>query len=79
MDLTTWRVSGKFLMPLLFVDGHAKMHDFSRTLPLDPGYPYEPTGDWIWYKPADEQAYAAGSHLWIKPPSNIPAQPLPKR
>lgn len=43
-----------FLSPSLFVDGHVKMHNFSRALTTDPYYPYEPTKDWIWYRPADE-------------------------
>ena len=54
MDQRTGKVSGKFLMPVLFVDGHSKMHNFTPSLTEDPGYPYEPTKDWIWYKPADE-------------------------
>ena len=36
----------------MFVDGHAAIHDFSRALSLYPYYPYEPTEDWTWYKPA---------------------------
>jgi prepilin-type processing-associated H-X9-DG protein len=39
-----------FLSPILFVDGHAAFHDFSRSLTENPYYPYEPTKDWIWYK-----------------------------
>jgi len=30
------------------------MHDFTRSLRDDPKYPYEPTKDWIWYKPGDD-------------------------
>jgi len=46
----TGKASGKFTIPVLFVDGHSKMHNFTRSLTEDPGYPYEPTTDWIWYK-----------------------------
>ena len=42
-----------FYSPILFGDGHSAGHNFSRSLMLDPRYPYEPTSDWIWYKPAD--------------------------
>jgi len=43
--------SGKFMSPILYVDGHAGTHDFTRALTLDPYYPYEPTRDWVWYEP----------------------------
>lgn len=39
----------KFIAPTLFVDGHARPHDFTRVLKTR--YPVEPTADWIWYKP----------------------------
>jgi prepilin-type N-terminal cleavage/methylation domain-containing protein/prepilin-type processing-associated H-X9-DG protein len=42
--------SGRFISPVLFVDGHVKQHDFTRALSSNPLYPYEPTSDWIWYK-----------------------------
>ena len=42
---------GKFISPILFVDGHVASLDFTRTMRKDPEYPYEPTKDWIWYKP----------------------------
>jgi prepilin-type N-terminal cleavage/methylation domain-containing protein len=42
----------QFISPILFVDGHSAMHNFSKFLSTDPLYPYEPTRDWIWYKPA---------------------------
>jgi len=42
-----------FISPILFVDGHVAQHNFSKSLSTDPYYPYEPTKDWIWYKPAD--------------------------
>jgi prepilin-type N-terminal cleavage/methylation domain-containing protein/prepilin-type processing-associated H-X9-DG protein len=42
---------GKFVSPILFVDGHVAVHDFSRALRRDPFYPYEPTKDWVWYEP----------------------------
>ena len=44
----------KFISPILFVDGHGAVHDFSKALCTDPYFPYEPTKDWIWYKPAGE-------------------------
>jgi len=43
--------SQKFISPILFVDGHAASHDFTRALKADPLYPMEPTKDWMWYKP----------------------------
>lgn len=45
----------EFISPIAFVDGHAAQHDFSKSLSTDPLFPYEPTKDWIWYKPAAEQ------------------------
>ncbi len=44
----------RFISPILFVDGHTEVHNFSAALATDPYHPYEPTQDWIWYKPADE-------------------------
>lgn len=41
-----------FVSPVLFVDGHAAIHDFSESLMRDPWYPYEETKDWQWYQPA---------------------------
>jgi prepilin-type processing-associated H-X9-DG protein len=38
--------------PILFIDGHVAGFDFTRKLKSDPDYPFEPTKDWIWYKPA---------------------------
>jgi len=40
-----------FYSPILFVDGHAKMLNFTKALCTDPYYPFEETRDWIWYKP----------------------------
>ncbi len=42
----------QFISPILFVDGHVARHDFTRTIHSDPDYSFEPTKDWIWYKPA---------------------------
>jgi prepilin-type N-terminal cleavage/methylation domain-containing protein len=42
-----------FVSPTLFVDGHVKVHNFTKALTADPFYPYEPTSEWIWYRPAD--------------------------
>jgi prepilin-type N-terminal cleavage/methylation domain-containing protein/prepilin-type processing-associated H-X9-DG protein len=41
----------KFISPVLFVDGHVAVHDFSATIHADPEYPFEATKDWTWYKP----------------------------
>jgi prepilin-type N-terminal cleavage/methylation domain-containing protein len=46
----------QFYSPVLFVDAHVTVHNFSRALMQDPYYPYEPTRDWIWYKPMDVPA-----------------------
>ena len=42
----------KFISPVLFVDGHVAKHDFTGALKSDPTYHFEPTKDWVWYKPA---------------------------
>jgi prepilin-type processing-associated H-X9-DG protein len=42
----------QFISPILFVDGHVARNDFTKTLLMDPIYCFEPTKDWIWYKPA---------------------------
>ena len=39
-----------FYSPVLFVDGHAQLHNFSKALQTDPLFPYEETEDWMWYK-----------------------------
>lgn len=41
-----------FISPIQFADGHVAVHNFSKSLSRDPYYPYEPTQDWIWYKPS---------------------------
>ena len=43
----------RFISPILFVDGHVKIHNFSKALTVDPTHPYEPQPDWIWYRPLD--------------------------
>jgi prepilin-type N-terminal cleavage/methylation domain-containing protein len=40
-----------FYSPILFVDGHARVLNFTKALCTDPYYPFEETKDWIWYKP----------------------------
>ena len=40
-----------FWSPIVFMDGHAKFLNFSKSLCDDPYYPFEETRDWIWYKP----------------------------
>jgi prepilin-type N-terminal cleavage/methylation domain-containing protein/prepilin-type processing-associated H-X9-DG protein len=44
----------KFISPIAFVDGHVAVHNFTKSLTEDPLYPYEPTKDWVWYKPVGE-------------------------
>ncbi len=43
-----------FFSPILFLDGHAKVLNFTKSLCTDPYYPFEETKDWVWYKPADD-------------------------
>jgi prepilin-type N-terminal cleavage/methylation domain-containing protein len=42
-----------FCSPILFMDGHAAMQNFSKSLTADPYFPFEETADWVWYKPDD--------------------------
>jgi prepilin-type N-terminal cleavage/methylation domain-containing protein/prepilin-type processing-associated H-X9-DG protein len=42
---------GRFVSPVLFGDGHVKQENFTRALTADPYHPYEPTDEWMWYKP----------------------------
>ncbi len=44
----------KFISPILYVDGHCATRDFTKSVCTDPHFPYEPTKDWVWYKPAAE-------------------------
>lgn len=50
----------EFISPILFGDGHVAIHNFSKSLSVDPYFPYEPTKNWIWYKPKEEQLAATG-------------------
>ena len=43
-------VQQKVVSPILFVDGHVAVHDF--TADVKSTWPAEPTAEWIWYKPA---------------------------
>ena len=43
-------VRQKVVSPILFVDGHTAVHDFTSS--VKSAWPAEPTADWIWYKPA---------------------------
>jgi prepilin-type N-terminal cleavage/methylation domain-containing protein/prepilin-type processing-associated H-X9-DG protein len=43
----------RFISPILFVDGHVQIHNFSKALTVDPIHPYEPQPNWIWYRPLD--------------------------
>ncbi len=40
----------KFISPVLFVDGHTAVHDFSAEIRRDPERSFEETKDWMWYK-----------------------------
>lgn len=44
-----------FYSPILFMDGHAAIHNFSKSLMTDPYYFQEETKDWMWYKRASEE------------------------
>jgi prepilin-type N-terminal cleavage/methylation domain-containing protein len=44
-----------FFSPILFVDGHARMFNFTKALCTDPYYPFEETADWMWYKPRPDE------------------------
>ena len=39
----------QFYSPILFVDGHCKVFNFTKALTTDPYYPFEETKDWMWY------------------------------
>ena len=41
----------KFISPILFVDGHGARYDFTKVIKADPDFIYEPTKDWVWYRP----------------------------
>jgi prepilin-type N-terminal cleavage/methylation domain-containing protein/prepilin-type processing-associated H-X9-DG protein len=45
-------VQPNFRSPILFADGHAANHNFSRELRENFLFPYEETSNWMWYKPA---------------------------
>jgi prepilin-type N-terminal cleavage/methylation domain-containing protein len=47
-----------FYSPVVFMDGHVKLHNFSRSLRDDPYHFAEETKDWMWYKPAPETSAA---------------------
>ena len=44
----------KFISPILFVEGHAASFDFTKAIKTDPQFPFEETGDWMWYQPVAE-------------------------
>jgi len=44
--------TARFISPIGFVDGHVARHDFTKRIIENFLFPYEPTKDWIWYKPA---------------------------
>jgi hypothetical protein len=43
----------QFYSPILFVDGHAGVFNFSKALTADPYFPFEETRQWMWYLPGD--------------------------
>lgn len=43
-----------FYSPILFVDGHARVFNFTKALCTDPYYPSEETREWMWYKPVPD-------------------------
>jgi prepilin-type N-terminal cleavage/methylation domain-containing protein len=46
------RVNGsRFMATIGHVDGHVACYDFTRAI-LNAEYMFEPTGNWMWYKPA---------------------------
>jgi prepilin-type N-terminal cleavage/methylation domain-containing protein/prepilin-type processing-associated H-X9-DG protein len=40
----------RYFSPILFVDGHVRIHNFSRAMTEDVYEPYRPTKDWVWFK-----------------------------
>ena len=42
-----------FYSPILFLDGHSRVFDFTKSLCTDPYFPFEETRNWVWYKPGD--------------------------
>lgn len=49
-----------FYSPILFVDGHCALYNFSGSLCADPYHPFEPTKDWTWYVPRPVDPSPAG-------------------
>lgn len=45
----------RFWSSTLFVDGHAKILNFSSSLKTDPYYPFEATSNWMWYQPTENK------------------------
>jgi prepilin-type N-terminal cleavage/methylation domain-containing protein len=43
-----------FYSPILFLDGHCAVFNFTKSLCADPYYPFEETKDWMWYLPAPD-------------------------
>ena len=40
----------RYFSPILFVDGHVRIHNFSRAMTEDVYEPYRPTKDWVWFQ-----------------------------
>lgn len=41
----------RFISPILFVDGHVAVHDFTEKIKQGPDQHFEPTADWMWREP----------------------------
>ena len=66
-----------FFSPILFLDGHVKLCNFTRSLSDDPYYPFEETKDWIWYKPVREEIDGpAVSRKMTEQPPSVRIEPL---
>lgn len=46
---------GAFISPIMFLDGHAAVFNFTHALCADPYYPFEETHNWMWYIPGADQ------------------------
>jgi len=44
-----------FYSPILFLDGHASVCNFTKALRTDPYHPFEETKEWMWYIPEPDR------------------------
>jgi len=65
----------RYISPIAFVDGHAARHDFTLSIKGDPYFPFEPTKDWVWYKPAEDSLACLG----FLGTDGAPGKPLPNK